>query len=161
MKKLKSCIVKINTALIYGGATLMMISVFLATINAILRKFFHTSLAWAEELCIYSVVLGFFFSIPYLELKHKQLSVDVIRSVIHNEAIHKIIYLIFGAVEIVLFIILIRFGIISTQAAILSGITTNYLHIPKYILFAIVVVSFAFSLLSWVAILLNKGDSYE
>lgn len=161
MSKIKSGILKLNTALIYSGAVLMMVSVVLATVNALARKFLSTSFAWAEELCMYSVVMGFFMSIPYLELKRKQLSVDVIRSVIHNETVHKVMYLLYGVVEIALFIILIRFGIISTQAAIVSGVTTNYMHIPKYILYIVVIATFVCSLLSWVAILLNKGESYK
>lgn len=161
MNKIKNCIVKCNTALIYTGAVMIMVSVILATINAILRKFFNSSLSWAEELCMYCVVIGFFLSIPYLELKNKQLSVDVIHSIIRNKTAHKIMYLIYGLVEIALFIILIRFGIVSTQAAIVSGVTTNYLHIPKFWLYIVVIATFFFSLLSWFAILMNKGDSYK
>ena len=146
----------------YAGSMMMAASMFLATINAFCRKLLNTSFSWAEELCLYLVVMGFFFSIPYLELKREQLHVDLLSSFTKNATIQKTFYIVFGFLEITLFGMMIYYGLHSTGAARLSGVTTNYLHVPKYFLYGTVVSVFVLSIVSWLSIIfLNKGESFE
>jgi TRAP-type C4-dicarboxylate transport system permease small subunit len=162
VNKLKTTIRGIITALVYTGSIMMVASMILATVNVFSRKIFNTSFPWAEELCIYLVVMGFFFSIPYLELKREQLHVELLSSFIKSVTIQKTFYIVFGFLEIILFIIMIYYGLYSTSAARHSGVTTNYLLIPKYLLYGTVVAVYVLSIVSWLSILfLNKGESFE
>ena len=162
MKKTKSAISGVITGLTYSGAVMLMISVLLATINAFARKFLNTSFSWAEELCIYIVVVGVFFTLPYLTLKDDQLRINLISAMVKNQKVLKALRILFGLMETALFGMLIYYGLNSTRAARISGVTTNYLHIPKYILYRMMIGVFLFSILSWLSVIfLNKGDSFE
>lgn len=162
MDRLISIVSKIMSAVVYSGAVMMMVSVVLATINALARKFLNTSFPWTEEICMYLVVMGFFFTIPYLTLKGDQLSVDLLRSLVKNKLVIKIFYIFFGCLELALFIMLVKFGLISTSAAEKSGVLTNYMHLPKYLLYGTVVVTYSLSILSLLAsFILNKGESFK
>jgi TRAP-type C4-dicarboxylate transport system permease small subunit len=162
MKRLANIIQNTITALIYAGAVLMMASAILATGNGLARKLLNTSFPWAEELCIYLVVIGFFLAIPYLELKNDQLRIGLLKSFIKSKFVLKILFILFGCLEIVLFSLLSYYGLHSMGSARLSGVTTNYLHIPKYLLYGSAIAVFVLSIVSWLSItFLNKGESFE
>lgn len=162
MESVKKFIKSFVTVSAYTSGILIMCSVLFATINAIARKFFNISFPWAEELCLYFVVIGFYFVIPYLELKNEQLSINLLPLLAKNSMIRKIFYIFFGCLNIILFYILIKFGLHSTHIARLSGVTTHYMHIPKYFLYSIAIIALSISIVSWLAIIfLNKGEAFK
>jgi len=162
MKACRTVINRFMLALMSAAAILLGCSSLLAIINAICRKFFLISLPWAEELCTYMVVIAAFIAIPFLELKDGQLSIGLLSSLVKNQKFMKVVFILRGVLIMVISLIVIRFGIASTQAAMISNTLTYVLKWPKYIFFAIAVGSFILVLVSWLSIyLINKGDKFE
>lgn len=162
MKACRNAVDRLMLWLVSAAAVLLGVSTILATVNAFCRKFLLISIPWSEELCTYCVVIAVFLVIPYLELKDKQLSIGLLGSVVKSQKFLKVVFLIRGVFITLLGVIIVKFGINSTQAAHASNVMTYVLKWPKSIFFAIAVGCFALAIISWISIFaLNKGDKFE
>lgn len=162
MKMSKIAVEKFIKGLLTAGAALGGVSAFLATINAICRKFLSISLPWAEELCTYMVVVAFFLAIPYLGLTDSQLSIGILDNLIKNKPAKKIMFILKGVLVIVLSAVLVYYGIAATSAAHASNTLTYVLKWPRSLFFGIAVASFILVIVAWISIyLLNKGERFD
>ena len=162
LKTARKVIDKLMTALLTASAALGGISALLATVNALSRKFLSVSFPWAEELCTYMIVIAVFLAIPDLELKDKQLCVDLLSNSIKNKYALKVLYIFRGLVIIFLCAIVAKYGLASTITAYQTNTLTYVLQWPRAIFFGIGVASFVIAILSWVAaIFLNKGEKFQ
>ena len=162
LKTARKVIDKLMTALLTASAALGGISALLATVNALSRKFLSVSFPWAEELCTYMIVIAVFLAIPYLELKDKQLCVDLLSNSIKNKYALKVLYIFRGLVIIFLCAMVAKYGVACTITAYQTNTLTYVLQWPRAIFFGIGVASFVIAILSWVAaIFLNKGEKFQ
>ena len=162
LKTARKVIDRAITALLTAAAVLGGCSALLATVNAVSRKFLSVSFPWAEELCTYLVVIAVFMAIPYLELKDKQLCVDLLSNSIKNKYLLKVLYIFRGVVIIFLCVIVAKYGLASTITAYQTNTLTYVLQWPRAIFFGIGVASFILAIVSWAAaIFLNKGEKFQ
>jgi TRAP-type C4-dicarboxylate transport system permease small subunit len=162
MKTIVNSIAKVNKIILAIASVLLCISVFFSTINAICRSVFSISLPWAEELCTYLVVLVVFLAIPYLEFSNSQLSIGILDAKLKNPLSKKIIYILQGAVIIVIMSILVYYGVSVTQNAYINNIVTYVLRLPRAFFFSVAVASLILVIINWVTIIFfNKGGKCE
>lgn len=143
-------------AVLYGSATL------LAFINAFCRKFLNIGISWGEELTTYMILVAFFLTIPYLELRDGSLCIGLLNNIIKNRKITKALYIIRGLLVMFLCVIVVRYALVGIQSAMSTNLLTFSLRWPKAIFYSIAMSGFALTVVSWITILLlNKGDKVE
>ena len=155
VKKLMDVLFTVATIL-YGAATVM------AFANAFCRKFLGLGISWGEELTTYMIVVAFFLTIPYLELRDGSLCIGLLNSVIKSKTVTKVLYIIRGLLVMFLCVVIVRYALVAIESAMLANLVTFTLRWPKAIFFAIALGGFALTIVSWISILvLNKGDKFE
>ncbi len=143
-----------------SGYAMLCAAVF-ACINVICRYIFNHSFNWAEEICTYVVVLCVFITFAWLETEDQQLCIDIVTSSVKNKKTLLVLYILRGIVTLVIISILIYFGWSSMLTAQKLGTATYVLKIPRYIMYAIVLVGYVCVWLGWLSVLLlNKGRKF-
>jgi len=160
MKKVFNIIKSCNQKFIALAGLFVGVSTFLAAINAILRYSGVGAFPWAEELCSYLVVLMVFLSLPYLEFTGQQLTIDIFQTYVKNKTIRVIAKWINGLVTAVFLGLLTYYGFFVTRTAFIRQTKTAVLQMPRYIIYAIIVISFAVAVISWI-VLLTAGKKEE
>jgi len=155
VKKLMDVLFTI-AAVLYGCATVM------AFVNAFCRKFLGIGISWGEELTTYMIVVAFFLTIPYLELRDGSLCIGLLNSVIKSKTVTKVLYIIRGLLVMFLCVVVVRFALVAIESAIATNMLTFTLRWPKAIFYGIALGGFGLTIVSWLSILLlNKGDKFE
>ena len=161
-KKIINAYDKVLSALLTASALLTVISAVISSMNAISRRVFVHNFGWSEETCIYCVVTAVYLAIPYLELHGLQICIDILNNVVKNKTVLKTLYIIFGIADTVVFILLFYYGLGAIKTAYASQIVSEYIRMPKYILYTIAEVAFALPIVSWLIVFIcNKGDKVE
>lgn len=141
---------------------MVLIAAVMACANFISRYFFHHSFSWAEEACTYMCTLVVFLAFAYLETEDQQLCIDLLTSTLKNKTVLLILYILRGIVTLLVTGILIKYGFASMLTAHKLGTVTYVLHLPRYVLYCVVLFGYACVMLGWLSVLLfNKGRKFE
>ena len=141
---------------------MILLAAFFACVNSVSRYFFDHSFSWAEELCTYICTLVVFLTFAYLETEDQQLCIDLLTSTVKNKTALLVLYILRGIVTLVVTAILIRFGFSSMLSAYKLGTVTYVLHLPRYIMYCVVLFGYVCVMLGWLSVLLfNKGRKFE
>lgn len=161
MEKLKKGVNRFYWVLLTIAGILGGLSALMATVNALSRKIFAASFPWAEELCTYAVVVGFFLAIPYLEWRGKQLSVDLLANSLKKKpAVVRALHIFGSIVTIAICVIIVIYGWKSSMTAIETNITTFVLQWPRAVFFIIGVISFALAIISCIFNIFLDGRNF-
>ena len=134
-----------------------MFSTILVTVNVITRYIFKVTIFGNEELSSLVMLLMAFIAFPVVEARNQHLRVDVIDAVCKNDTFLKVVYIIRGIISLGVFGIISYYGIKVTNTAIKYSSGTQTLHIPKSIVFSVVVASFILAMVVWLVIFIfNK-----
>ena len=162
MEKISKGISKATIGLLIFAGFILFVSVFLMTINTICRKWLGFAILWCDELCQYAAIEACFFSMPYLLMHNKQLSVGLLQSIIHNQLVLRIIRWLWLAFELLIFFLMAKYCLTAAAALVKSGVSLNSMHIKKYIFYYIAEVSFILDFIGLIsAPILNKGGFYR
>jgi len=161
MKLYRDTVKRVMDFLFAVSALLLGVSTLMTFLNAVLRRGFSFSFVWSEEFCTYCIVIGVFLALPFLEVHDNQLSIGLLNSIIKNKKVLKGIFLLRGAVIIVVSYIVGIYGVAAAQAAVQAHTETYVLRWPKSILYFIAVAGFWMAIVAWITIFLNKGDKVE
>ncbi len=161
-KKIVGVLKRLYNALGMFGGFMLAVSTFLAALNAILRYGFKAGMPWSEEVCTYLCILLTFLAISWLETEDRHLSIDIFNTTVKSEVVKKIIYIVRGIITLGIFAILIKSGFGTIKSTFQTQAVTYVLQIPRYILYTIVVGSYALFIIGWLAILFcNRGSKFE
>jgi len=132
-----------------------------ACINVFCRYLLNHSFNWAEELCTYVIVLCVFFTFAWLETEDQQLCIDIVTASVKNKKTLLVLYILRGIVTLAIISILIYYGWSSMITAQQLGTATYVLKIPRYIMYALVLIGYACVIIGWLSVLLlNKGRKF-
>ena len=145
----------------FAGFMVLFAALF-AVVNFVGRYFFDHTFAWAEEMCTYVCTLVVFLTFAYLETEDQQLCIDLVTSTVKNKTVLLVLYILRGIVTMIITGILIKFGFASMLSAYTLGTVTYVLHLPRYIMYCVVLFGYVCVMLGWLSVLLvNKGRKFE
>lgn len=161
MKKVSQFFTKLNHVMLGICGVFIAAATLLAAVNAILRFTIGAGFAFSDELCVYLIATMVFVGMGYLEYTDNHLTIDIFNSTVKNPVIKKIVLYIRGLVTIIFDGMLVYYGIKVTKTAFLRETVTNVMHMPRFIIYAVVTFSMAVALLSWVVILICRKGEFE
>ena len=144
---------KMFTGLLYASALLYFFATVLTVANVFCRYIFKTVIFGSEELASYAVLVMSFIMFAIIEARGQHLSIDLLTNRIKNDKVKQVKTVIVGVVSCGIFGVLIYYGIKVIKTAIMYSSTSPTLHIPKSILFILIVLSFIFAVLGWICII--------
>lgn len=120
-------------------------------LQVIMRYFFHSPLAWAEEACRYSFVYSVMLATAYCIRKGKMLRVDVVIN-LFPPVIAKLLDLIAQLMAIIFCIILLKPSWNVMMSAYKIGNVSSGLELPIWILYTSAPVGFALGIVRGIEI---------
>lgn len=143
------------------SGALVLAAALLACINVVSRYCFDHSFSWAEELCTFVCTLIVFLTFAYLETEDQQLCIDLVTSMVKNQKILLVLYILRGIVTLVITALLVKYGIDSTLSAFDLGTRTYVMKLPRFVMYGVAVFGYACVMLGWLSVLLmNKGRKF-
>lgn len=137
------------------GAFLLFVSTLLAAFNAIARYTINFSSSWADEICVYGLVVAVFLTQCKLEADDDQLSIAVLDPYL-NKFGKDILFWIRAIVTIGIWITLV---VVGWDVIILNyelNMVTSLMMFPMWIIFTAYTVGMALILVAWVWRIYNK-----
>ena len=146
-------------ALFVVSAILIAVATGFAAFNSLTRFFLSVTFNWAEELCTYCVVMMVYLAIPILEHTGDQLCITAIDLWVKGSLGQRILNYIRGLITGAAMVFLGWHGITVMLKAFKRHQITYILQLPKGVLYAIVLVCIAVTILAWLIIMIcNKGE---
>ena len=140
------------------GAFLLFVATILASINAICRYGLSFSMAWADEVTLFSIVISVFLMQCRLEARGEQLSINVLEPFLGKSSLGRnLMFWVRGVVIIGIWIILVIEGwdIITMNFALKT--VTSLLLFPMWIIFAAYTLGMALILVAWIWLIQKKA----
>lgn len=161
MEKISRFFIKVNRFMLGICGVFIAAATLLASINAILRFTIGAGFTFSDELCVYLVATMVFIAMGYLEFTDNHLTIDIFNSTVKNPVIKKVVLYLRGIVTLIFDGMLIGYGIKVTKTAYLRETVTNVMHMPRFIIYAIVTFSMLVAFLSWIVILVCRKGEFE
>ena len=161
MEKISRFFIKVNRFMLGICVVFIAAATLLASINAILRFTIGAGFTFSDELCVYLVATMVFIAMGYLEFTDNHLTIDIFNSTVKNPVIKKVVLYLRGIVTLIFDGMLIGYGIKVTKTAYLRETVTNVMHMPRFIIYAIVTFSMMVAFLSWIVILVCRKGEFE
>ncbi|MBQ9031376.1 MAG: TRAP transporter small permease [Parasporobacterium sp.] len=150
----------VDDILLLISSILLILATVLSVINAILRAVGLGGFTWSDELTVILLIFMVFLSQPFLEYNEKQLSVSILTSSLKTPRARKVFHVIRGIFIIGIIGFLIPYSYQITARAAKMNYLTTVLKWPRFILYAVIVVSFGLIVINWIISLFFKktGD---
>lgn len=136
----------------FASSLLIMATALIMCMNVFLRKFFHFSFNWGDEILRYMAVYMAFFAIAAGFRYGKHISITVITEHLVPEKYRKYFRLFADIASIIFMVVLTYFGIILVQKIAATGQISTALRLPMSIVYGIVPIC---SIISIIQILLQ------
>ena len=139
------------------GGFLLFVSTILAATNAICRYGLRVSLSWADEVCVFSIVISVFLMQMRLEANREQLSIAIIDPLLEKYPLFKtIVFWIHAVLLVSLWTIFVSVGLDVIKMNYDISTVTSLLMFPMWIIYAAYTLGMALIIVAWIYLIQKK-----